>query len=134
LKVGVGLQVYSFLETLGGDAQWSNKEKSFIPRRIRSPRALRLWGLSGQRPSQSKLFLCFSLEVLWKIILIIHLTYTQYKGLEIIDLTEQMNFNKGNAVKYICRAGFKNIDTEIEDLKKAKWYLDREISRLEMEK
>lgn len=56
--------------------------------------------------------------------------YTHYQGLEIIDLTEQMNFNKGNAVKYIARAGLKNPDTEIEDLEKARWYVDREIDRI----
>ena len=57
--------------------------------------------------------------------------YTQYKGLEIIDLTEQMNFNRGNAVKYICRAGFKGDEViEVQDLEKAKWYIQREIDRL----
>lgn len=56
--------------------------------------------------------------------------YTYYQGLEIIDLTEQMNFNKGNAVKYIARAGLKNPDTEVEDLEKAVWYLQREIDRI----
>jgi hypothetical protein len=58
--------------------------------------------------------------------------YTAYKGLEIIDLTEQMNFNRGNAVKYIARAGLKNPtrDAEIEDLEKAAWYIRREIMRL----
>jgi hypothetical protein len=56
--------------------------------------------------------------------------YTAYKGLEIIDLTEQMNFNRGNAVKYIARAGIKNKETEIEDLEKARWYIDREIRRM----
>lgn len=59
--------------------------------------------------------------------------YTQYKGIEVIDLTEQMNFNKGNAVKYICRAGFKSPESHVEDLKKARWYIDREIQRLEKE-
>ena len=54
--------------------------------------------------------------------------YTQYLGLEVIDLTEQMNFNKGNAVKYITRSGFKS--NEIEDLEKAAWYIAREISRV----
>jgi hypothetical protein len=58
--------------------------------------------------------------------------YTAYKGLEVIDLTEQMSFNRGNAVKYIARAGLKGgPETELEDLKKARWYIDREISRLE---
>jgi Protein of unknwon function (DUF3310) len=56
--------------------------------------------------------------------------YTSYKGLEVIDLTEQMNFNKGNAVKYICRAGLKPGVDETEDLKKAIWYLNRELERI----
>lgn len=56
--------------------------------------------------------------------------YTSYRGLEIIDLTEQMNFNRGNAVKYIARAGLKKKETEIEDLEKARWYIEREIARL----
>lgn len=56
--------------------------------------------------------------------------YNQYDGLEIIDLCEQMNFNRGNAVKYITRAGFKDSDKEIEDLEKARFYLKREIKRL----
>ena len=57
--------------------------------------------------------------------------YTAYEGLEIIQLTEQMNFNRGNAVKYIARAGLKSYDTEILDLKKALWYIQREINRVE---
>ena len=56
--------------------------------------------------------------------------YTQYLGLEVIDLTEQMNFNRGNAVKYIARAGLKSYDTEIQDLEKAAWYIQREIERV----
>ena len=48
--------------------------------------------------------------------------------MEVIDLTEQMNFNRGNAVKYIARSGFKS--SEIEDLEKAAWYIAREISRV----
>jgi hypothetical protein len=58
--------------------------------------------------------------------------YNSYKRLEIIDLVEQMNFNRGNAVKYIARAGFKDPQTELEDLKKARWYIDREIQRLDI--
>lgn len=57
--------------------------------------------------------------------------YTAYKGVEIIDLTEQMNFCRGNAVKYIARAGLKDPNKEIEDLEKARWYINREIERLE---
>lgn len=56
--------------------------------------------------------------------------YTAYNGIEIIDLTEQMNFNRGNAVKYITRAGLKDPTREIEDLQKARWYIDRELNRL----
>ncbi|MGI5196956.1 DUF3310 domain-containing protein [Streptomyces sp. CA-288835] len=52
-------------------------------------------------------------------------------GLEVIDLTEHLNFNRGNAVKYLARAGHKNPATELEDLKKARWYVDREIQRIE---
>lgn len=56
--------------------------------------------------------------------------YTAYKGLEVIDLTEQMNFNRGNAVKYIARAGLKDKEHELEDLEKAIWYTQREIQRI----
>lgn len=50
-------------------------------------------------------------------------------GVECIQITEHMNFNRGNAVKYIWRAEEKG--NLIENLKKARWYLDREITRLE---
>lgn len=56
--------------------------------------------------------------------------YTAYSGLEVIDFTEQLNFNRGNAVKYIARAGLKSADTEIQDLRKAAWYINREIERI----
>jgi hypothetical protein len=56
--------------------------------------------------------------------------YTAYKGLQVIDLTEQLNFCRGNAVKYIARAGLKDPAREVEDLEKARWYIDREISRI----
>jgi hypothetical protein len=59
-----------------------------------------------------------------------HLSHcTYYQGLEIIELTEQMNFNLGNAVKYIAKAGLKNPETEIEDLEKAIFYIKREEKR-----
>lgn len=45
--------------------------------------------------------------------------YKEYQGFEVIDITEQLNFNRGNAVKYILRAGLKKADEEILDLKKA---------------
>ena len=56
--------------------------------------------------------------------------YTSYP-VEVIELTEHMNFCRGNAVKYISRAGLKDPAKEVEDLRKAIWYLEREITRLE---
>lgn len=56
--------------------------------------------------------------------------YRQHpSGVECIQITEHMNFNLGNAVKYIWRAGLKS-DDRLEDLKKAAWYVNREIERL----
>ena len=53
------------------------------------------------------------------------------QGIETIDYIEShdMNFNIGNVIKYVSRA--KHKDNELEDLKKARWYLDREIKKLE---
>lgn len=53
-------------------------------------------------------------------------------GVECIDIVEHMSFNSGNAVKYIWRAGLKS-ESPIEDLKKAEFYIKREISRLSKE-
>lgn len=47
-------------------------------------------------------------------------------GVECITITEHMSFTLGNAMKYIWRADLKN---GVEDLEKAKWYLEREIQR-----
>lgn len=52
-------------------------------------------------------------------------------GAEVIDITENLNFNLGNVVKYTARAGKKDPAKKIEDLKKAAWYLQREIAREE---
>jgi hypothetical protein len=58
--------------------------------------------------------------------------YTSHKsGVECIQITEHMNFNLGNCVKYVWRADLK-LDA-IEDLKKARFYLDREIAKRERE-
>lgn len=51
-------------------------------------------------------------------------------GAEVIDLTEHLSFCAGNVVKYVCRAGRKDPDKHVEDLEKARWYLDREIARV----
>jgi hypothetical protein len=54
--------------------------------------------------------------------------YTEHpSGIECIQVTEHMGFNLGNAIKYIWRCDLKK--DAIEDLKKAKWYIDREINR-----
>lgn len=50
-------------------------------------------------------------------------------GIECIQITEHMGFNLGNAVKYIWRADLKN--DAIEDLKKAQWYIERELQKRE---
>ena len=55
------------------------------------------------------------------------------KPIECISVVRHMNFNRGNAIKYIWRAGAKNPNTIIEDLQKAIWYLQDEITRLEQE-
>lgn len=54
-------------------------------------------------------------------------------GIEAIDVIEawELGFNSGNAVKYLSRAGYKDGASTIEDLKKAQWYINREIQRLE---
>jgi hypothetical protein len=49
---------------------------------------------------------------------------------ECIVITEHYNFNVGNAIKYLWRAGLKDGVDPIEDLKKAAWYVNREIERL----
>lgn len=55
---------------------------------------------------------------------------------EVIDFIEifDLDFCLGNAVKYICRAGKKNSDTLVEDLEKAKWYLEEERRFLSLKK
>lgn len=54
---------------------------------------------------------------------------THPSGIECIEIVEDLSFNLGNAIKYLWRAGLKpgvNVET---DLRKAIWYIDREISR-----
>lgn len=54
-------------------------------------------------------------------------------GIECIDVVEHMTFLRGNAIKYLWRAGTKGdtVTSTIEDLKKARWYIEREIANLE---
>lgn len=70
-----------------------------------------------------------------------HYTWLREKcGIEVIDITRHLSFDRGNAIKYLLRAGYK---TEkgysekqklIEDLKKAIFYINDEIKQLENDK
>jgi len=51
-------------------------------------------------------------------------------NIECIDVAEWMDFNTGNALKYLWRAGHKTSETREQDLRKAIWYLEREIVRM----
>lgn len=62
-----------------------------------------------------------------------HPTHYTFSKVEVIDAIEawELGFHLGNVVKYIARADRKG--NRSNDLKKARWYLDREIRRLEEE-
>ena len=54
--------------------------------------------------------------------------YTEHpSGVECIQITEHMDFNLGNALKYIWRCDLKK--DAVEDLRKAQWYIGREIAK-----
>ena len=53
--------------------------------------------------------------------------YNSIPGIECIDVVEHFNFNLGNAIKYIWRAGLKQGADWRTDLEKALWYIEREI-------
>ena len=56
--------------------------------------------------------------------------YLQHSsGVECVSIAEGFNFNLGNAIKYIWRAGLKH--DRLEDLQKAAWYIAREIQRIQ---
>ena len=57
--------------------------------------------------------------------------YKGRNGIEAIDFIEafNLNFNLGNVIKYVSRAGKKS-ENALEDLQKAHWYLEREIERI----
>lgn len=58
--------------------------------------------------------------------------YTSHpSGIECIEIVRHMNFNLGNVIKYLWRNGLKESVVDIEDLKKAAWYLNDEIVRRE---
>lgn len=53
-----------------------------------------------------------------------------YEAIKVIEAWN-LGFNLGNTVKYIARAGKKNKRLTLQDLRKARWYLDRQIQLLE---
>jgi hypothetical protein len=56
--------------------------------------------------------------------------YRQHpSGVECIEVTQHFNYCLGNVIKYVWRAGLKQ--DAVEDLRKAAWYIDREIRRRE---
>lgn len=62
-----------------------------------------------------------------------HPDHYNSKGIEVMDVIRafDLSFSLGNVIKYVLRAGKKHKDTYLEDLKKAKWYLDEEIQHTE---
>jgi len=63
-------------------------------------------------------------------------TPTYYQGDYVMQIIEdfKLDFLRGTVVKYLLRAGNKTADTELVDLEKARWYLDRKIQQLKKEK
>ena len=58
--------------------------------------------------------------------------YTSHpSGIECIQVTEHFNFCIGNAIKYLWRNGLKDGNSNVQDLKKAVWYINREIQTLD---
>lgn len=53
-----------------------------------------------------------------------------YEAIKVIEAWD-LGFNLGNAVKYVRRFGSKPDVDSLDDLRKARWYLDREISKME---
>lgn len=58
--------------------------------------------------------------------------YHKESGFEVIDVIDawDLNFQLGNAIKYIARSGRKDPDKTIEDLQKAVWYIEHQIEKL----
>jgi hypothetical protein len=63
-----------------------------------------------------------------------HPTHYNWFGIECLDVVKHFNFCLGNAIKYIWRAGLKPGEDALEDLEKAKFYIDTEIQGIEDER
>ena len=64
-----------------------------------------------------------------------HPSYYKHDSVEVIDLIDayNLNFNLGNVIKYITRAGHKDGEDILTALNKAEWYLNHEIERIKKE-
>lgn len=61
--------------------------------------------------------------------------YTSHpSGVECIEITRHMNFNLGNAIKYLWRSGQKDQNPAVQDLEKAVFYIQDEIARIKKER
>ena len=62
-------------------------------------------------------------------------SYYKHDGIEVIDLIDacNLNFNLGNVIKYVARAGHKDGEDILTALNKAEWYLGHEIERIRKE-
>jgi hypothetical protein len=62
-----------------------------------------------------------------------HPKHYTFGTIEVIDVIEdwKLEYHLGNVIKYIARAKYK--ENELEDLKKARWYLDRKIKQLQLD-
>ena len=54
-------------------------------------------------------------------------------GVRTIDITQHLDFCSGNVVKYVCRAGKKDGESSLDDLKKAVWYLNQLVEKAELD-
>jgi prolyl-tRNA editing enzyme YbaK/EbsC (Cys-tRNA(Pro) deacylase) len=89
---------------------------------VRTPNAQMSLALFSDSPKKEKLIMTHDN--------VNHPAHYKTGGIETIDFIEAKNlsYNLGNVVKYITRADYKG--NKIEDLKKAQWYLNREVSNL----
>ena len=59
-----------------------------------------------------------------------HYSAPEVSGAELIDFIDHLPFARGNAIKYVFRAGRKDTSTELQDLQKAQWLINREVMKL----
>ena len=59
--------------------------------------------------------------------------YTLPDGTQVYDITQHFDFTVGNCIKYLMRAGNKNGESSLDDLKKAVWYLNQLVEKAELD-